>query len=88
MLTGCADEPGCGEPDEIEYFSSGEYSAPAGAPVNHYCSPGCGTVFTPHDGVDDFNMDLDLAQDIATITYTRDGKQVVERWRITSRTSR
>lgn len=85
---GCDDGGGsCGQPPEVEYFESGEFTSEGGTPVDYYCSAGCSTVFTPHDGGEDFGMELDLEENVATISYTRDGTAVVERWTVASRAS-
>ena len=79
---------GCPEPEPIAYFQSGDYASEAGSPTDSTCESGCSVVFTPHEGVEDFAMSLDLEAETATITFLRDGVAVVERWRISSRESR
>ena len=85
---GCIfDAAECPELKPLDLYKSGQYTAAKGEPVNWNCSSGCSTVFTPHDGVEDLTLDLNIEQDIVTIRFRRDGKDVVERWRVRGRQS-
>ena len=92
-LSACADGPAdtggtCAETAPVNYFQSGDYVSQAGTPTDDTCESGCSAVFTPHDSVENFAMSLDLSGQVATISFTRDGVEVVERWRFSSRESR
>ena len=86
-LLACGDEGDCPFPEPLDYFTSGDYTAPGGTPVDWYCESDCSATFIPHVGVAHLDMTLDLEAQLATISYTRDGVAVVERWNITERRS-
>jgi hypothetical protein len=89
LLLGCEASGGdCPKPEPLDYFRTGSYAAPGGEATDYYCTTGCSAVFAPHDGVDPLDMHLDLENNVAIISYTRDGKRIEERWRIASRSSR
>jgi hypothetical protein len=88
-LTACELDGGsCPEPQPLDYFASGTFHAPGGDPIDYYCTSGCSAVFTPHDGVDDLEMELDMEASVAIIRYVAGGQQIEERWTITRRESR
>lgn len=88
-LAGCLETGGgsCPEPKEYQFFESGSYSSPGGAPSDYYCNDNCGAVFSPHEGVTDLKLELNVEQNAAIIRYMRDGKEIVEKWKVTSRAS-
>ncbi len=86
LVAACGDSGGkCPEPKPLNYFTSDSFTAPEGAAVNWYCNQDCGVVFEPHDGVGPLALDIDMEAERVTITYERDGKTIVEKWKITSR---
>ncbi|MBI4954024.1 MAG: hypothetical protein HY908_18520 [Myxococcales bacterium] len=88
LLCACeGDGPGCREPAPLDYFQSGSYTSPGGEAVDWFCTSGCSAVLPPHDGVGPLALALDLASDTVTVSYLRQGKAVVETWRVTSRAS-
>src|SRR5687768_17711314 len=64
----------CPEPKLIDHLRAGTYTSPGGAPVDWFCTSGCGTVFQPHDGVTNLKLTIDHEHARVLVKYTRDRK--------------
>ena len=78
--TNPSDDSECAEVPSYS-FASGTYRANAGEPVDWYCDD-CGVVFPPHAEVDSLSLQLDSERETVTISYVRDGVNIVERWSV------
>ncbi len=84
VLAACSSGGTCPELRLTGLIASGEYEADSGGAESRYCAKDCDVVFPPHDGVHDLKLEVDLDGESVEIIYMRDGKRVVERWRIES----